>query len=203
MSSDNHRTSCNVPTAGPWKAAQIRNPGFYSDPHPVRSLAPVQAIAVEVWTITAGIIFDNFVIATSITDALKYAQETTALKVDVEKKVQKQQETAEKQRSWKQLLESGSYRDLVVQQVQQLSQLVEDNPAATVASIALIVLTFLYLLLFGGSKGLSASVSTSSAVEGSDQQAESVSGADVTSDGGAVQVDDASVVTGDGDSKTD
>jgi calnexin len=189
-----------VLTAGPWKAAQIRNPGFYFDPHPVRSLAPVQAIAIEVWTITAGIIFDNFVIATSITDALKYAHETTALKVDVEKKVQKQQETAEKQRSWKQLLESGSYRDLVVYQVQQLSQLVADNPLATAASVALIVLTFLYLVLFGGSKQLT--TSTNSAVEGSKEQAESASGADVTSDGGVVQVDD-TTMTGDDDSKTD
>lgn len=191
-------------STGPWKAAQIRDPGFFSDLHPVRSLAPVQAIAVEVWTITAGIIFDNFVIATSITDALKYARETTALKVDVEKKVQKQQETAEKQRSWKQLLESGSYRDLVVYQVQQLSQLVADNPVATAVSVALIVLTFLYLVLFGGSKEKVTASSANSAVEGSKEQAEgetTASGADLTSGGGAVQVDDATV-TGDGDSKT-
>ena len=191
-------------STGPWKAAQIRDPGFFSDPNPVRSLAPVQAIAVEVWTITAGIIFDNFVIATSITDALKYARETTALKVDVENKAQKQQETAEKQRSWKQLLESGSYRDLVVYQVQQLSQLVADNPVATAVSVALIVLTFLYLVLFGGSKEKVTASSANSAVEGSKEQAEgetTASGADLTSDGGAVQVDDATV-TGDGDSKT-
>jgi len=188
---------------GPWKAAQIRNPGFFSDPQPVQTIAPVQAIAVEVWTITAGIIFDNFLIATSINDALKYARETTALKVNTEKEVQKQQETAAKQQSWKQLLESGSYSDLVVHLVQQLSQLVADNPVATATSVALIVLTFLYLVFFGGNKEVapinSSSSSTASEGRGSQEPAEGdtvvtgVPDPDLATKGGTVN----------GDSRTD
>jgi hypothetical protein len=92
---------------------------------------------------------------------------------------------------------------VVVDQVQQqLSQLIVNIPsvAKTTYSMALIVLTFLFLILFGEiiykkKKKKVTSFSTNSAVEESKMSVDgsiSASDADITSDGGSIQeVDDA------------
>ena len=91
---------------------------------------------------------------------------------------------------------------LVDQVQQQLSQLIVDIPsvATTTYSMAVIMLTFLFLMLFGGiiykrKKKKVTSFSTNSAVEGNKMSVDgeiSASDVDITSDGGSVQeVDDA------------
>ena len=88
---------------------------------------------------------------------------------------------------------------LVDQVQQQLSQLIVDIPsvATTTYSMAVIMSTFLFLMLFGGiiykrKKKKVTSFSTNSAVEGSNMSIDgSISASDVdlhlTSDGGSVQ----------------
>ena len=91
---------------------------------------------------------------------------------------------------------------VVVDQVQQqLSQLIVDIPsmATTTYSMAVIMSTFLFLMLFGGiiykKKKMMTAFSTNSAVEGRKMSVDgsiSASDVDITSDGGSVQeVDDA------------
>ena len=91
---------------------------------------------------------------------------------------------------------------VVVDQVQQqLSQLIVDIPsvATTTYSMAVIMSTFLFLMLFGGiiykKKKKMTAFSTNSAVEGRKMSVDgaiSASDVDITSDGGSVQeVDDA------------
>ena len=92
---------------------------------------------------------------------------------------------------------------MVVDQVQQkLFQLIVDIPsvATTTFSMAVIMLTFLFLMLFGGiiykrKKKKVTSFSTNSAVQGNKMSVDgeiSASDVDITSDGGSVQeVDDA------------
>lgn len=78
---------------------------------------------------------------------------------------------------------------------QQLFQLMADNPSVATTTVALIVLTFLFLMLFGGiiRKEKMPAASINSAVEGGKGSVEgetSASGADLTSDdGAAVQKD--------------
>jgi hypothetical protein len=71
---------------GAWTPRQIPNPAFFEDKDPYGSLAPMAALAVEVWTTTAGIHFDNFCIANRLKDAFAFADATYGVKEALETK---------------------------------------------------------------------------------------------------------------------
>ena len=49
---------------GPWSPKQIPNPDYYDDQEPLKSVAPIGAVSVEIWTMDGGIIFDNVLVST-------------------------------------------------------------------------------------------------------------------------------------------
>lgn len=49
---------------GPWKATQIPNPEYYDDKAPLENIGLVGAVAVEIWTMSHGLTFDNIMITT-------------------------------------------------------------------------------------------------------------------------------------------
>jgi hypothetical protein len=51
-------------TQGEWAPAQIPNPDYYVDETPLKSIGKVGAVALEIWTMSAGMVFDNFLITT-------------------------------------------------------------------------------------------------------------------------------------------
>lgn len=61
---------------GPWVPRKIANPAYYDASHHPVHLAPMSAVAVEVWTTDAGIHYDNIVIARSLKDAFAFADAT-------------------------------------------------------------------------------------------------------------------------------
>ena len=65
---------------GLWTPLQIPNPEYFEDKNPVDTLAPMGALAVEVWTTTAGIHFDNFLVASSLKAAFRFADLTYGVK---------------------------------------------------------------------------------------------------------------------------
>ena len=71
---------------GLWTPRQIPNPHYFEDKNPASSLAPMAALAVEVWTTTAGIHFDNFCIAEQLKDAFAFADSTYGVKEGLETK---------------------------------------------------------------------------------------------------------------------
>ncbi|QDZ25677.1 calnexin [Chloropicon primus] len=50
---------------GPWAPRQIDNPDYYEDDTPLKSVAPIGAVALEIWAMDGGIIFDNILISTN------------------------------------------------------------------------------------------------------------------------------------------
>eukprot|EP01101_Sappina_pedata_P013201 TRINITY_DN947_c0_g1_i2.p2 TRINITY_DN947_c0_g1~~TRINITY_DN947_c0_g1_i2.p2 ORF type:complete len:186 (-),score=62.39 TRINITY_DN947_c0_g1_i2:58-615(-) len=68
---------------GPWKARQIPNPGFYEDPNP-SGLLPIDAIGIEVWTMTDAILLDNVYVGNDLEAALEYGRATWGQKVGPE-----------------------------------------------------------------------------------------------------------------------
>ncbi|KAG7382766.1 hypothetical protein PHYPSEUDO_004340 [Phytophthora pseudosyringae] len=75
---------------GEWKPRNIPNPIYFEDDHPAR-LDPIGALAVEVWTMTEGIMFDNFWLGNDLKKAQEFAELTWAPKhaVEVEMKAKK------------------------------------------------------------------------------------------------------------------
>ena len=51
------------------------NPDVYVDDEPLRSLASLGAVAVEIWTVDGGYVFDNFLITRSGAQAAQMRDE--------------------------------------------------------------------------------------------------------------------------------
>jgi len=70
---------------GPWKATQIPNPEYYDDKAPLENIGLVGAVAVEIWTMSHGLTFDNIMITTDEEVADDYGDRTWRKKFDAEK----------------------------------------------------------------------------------------------------------------------
>jgi len=65
---------------GVWKPRMIPNPDYFEDATPFASASTIKAMAIEVWTMSENIMFDNFYIGTSEIDADTLAAGTFELK---------------------------------------------------------------------------------------------------------------------------
>ncbi|XP_013389410.1 calnexin isoform X1 [Lingula anatina] len=70
---------------GKWKPRMIPNPDYYEDLTPYK-VTPFSAVALELWTMTEDILFDNFIITDSKATADSLAEQTWALKKKEEEK---------------------------------------------------------------------------------------------------------------------
>ncbi|KAJ3182509.1 hypothetical protein HDU85_002607 [Gaertneriomyces sp. JEL0708] len=69
---------------GEWTPRKVPNPEFFEDKTP-SNFNKIGAIGFELWSIQNGTMFDNIYIGHSAADAQKLAQETWAIKADIEK----------------------------------------------------------------------------------------------------------------------
>lgn len=54
---------------GIWKPRKIPNPDFFEDNDPFSTMSPIGAIALELWTMSKDIHFDNFIVTSELTAA--------------------------------------------------------------------------------------------------------------------------------------
>jgi calnexin len=71
---------------GVWTPRQIDNPTYFSHENPVDHLAPMTALAVEVWTTNSGVHFDNFIVTDSKEELQKFTTKTYQIKREAEGK---------------------------------------------------------------------------------------------------------------------
>lgn len=57
---------------GVWKPRKIPNPNYFEDIHPYQ-LTPIGSVALEIWSMVDGIVFDNFLITSDQAVAKQYA----------------------------------------------------------------------------------------------------------------------------------
>lgn len=74
----------NPEYSGVWKHPMIANPNYFEDKSPFR-MTPVDALGIELWTMSKGIAFDNFIITDHKFVADKLADDTWTLKLQKEK----------------------------------------------------------------------------------------------------------------------
>jgi hypothetical protein len=60
---------------GEWKAREMQNPGYFESKG-LQDLAPVAGAAVEVWTMSGGMQFDNVLLTSDIAAAQQWVQDT-------------------------------------------------------------------------------------------------------------------------------
>ncbi|BFZ14594.1 hypothetical protein BsWGS_17633 [Bradybaena similaris] len=63
---------------GEWKPRRITNPNYFEDKNPYK-MTPIEAVGLELWSMTEDIVFDNFVVA----DNLSVVEEITAMTWEV------------------------------------------------------------------------------------------------------------------------
>jgi calnexin len=140
---------------GPWKARQLPNPDYFEDASPAQNVAPMGALAIEVWTINAGIVFDNFAIAHSLADAFAFADETFTVKQTAEGVKEKKESKAKKEAGRADKKKNGTTKDkaviFVTEVIETVFEMFETNPIAAGTSVIAAVLA-LALLCWPSSK---------------------------------------------------
>lgn len=66
---------------GEWKAKMIENPAYFETNNVFNSITPIKAVALELWTMSKDIYFDNFYIGNSVDAAAEVAKNTFNLKL--------------------------------------------------------------------------------------------------------------------------
>lgn len=65
---------------GKWKPRRIHNPDYFEDLEPFK-MTPIDAVGIELWSMSDNILFDNILVTDNIADAYQFAQDTFDLKV--------------------------------------------------------------------------------------------------------------------------
>lgn len=137
---------------GVWAPRQIKNPEYFHDKSPVDSLAPIDSLAVEVWTTNAGIHFDNFVIAHSEEAVKEFTGQTFIPKSAAETTKEKESTKATRDFERQKVFENGSLPEKANAVVTMIVEYLSENPMALAATILSLLLPIFYILFFGGKK---------------------------------------------------
>ena len=65
---------------GVWKPSKIANPDYFEDKQPLKNLADISAVAVEIWTMDEGYYFDNVLVSNQPEKAQEYREKYWAPK---------------------------------------------------------------------------------------------------------------------------
>ncbi|KAG1686671.1 hypothetical protein DVH05_006400 [Phytophthora capsici] len=135
---------------GEWKPRKIQNPNYFEDEHPAR-LDPIGALAVEVWTMTDGITFDNFWLGNDLKKALEFAELTWAPKHAAEVEANEKAKKANK--GDKDSEESGIMQTLNALAL-EFATYADANPVIALGSVAgvsvLVTIAFFFLCCASG-----------------------------------------------------
>lgn len=131
---------------GVWAAKRIENPAFYEVTDPVQDLAPIGAVALEVWVHKPqGIMFDNILVVDDYTKAYDFGVATWKVRVDNEKSKNKAVEDARKAAERKKKLEQGGFFIMMEEYTKMTAEAFAAYPFISFpAMLALFFLIFKY-----------------------------------------------------------
>ena len=75
----------NPDYVGVWAPQQIDNKNFFELANVAETLAPISAVAIEVWTMNGQMTFDNFLITHDAEVASTFASQTFSVKLETQK----------------------------------------------------------------------------------------------------------------------
>ncbi|MCO5583688.1 hypothetical protein L7F22_037601 [Adiantum nelumboides] len=150
---------------GIWKAQEIPNLDYFYLEKP--NLEPISVVAIEIWTMQDGILFDNMLITSNVDVAAEYREKEWKIKYEAEKAQQKKEEAVEAAKEslfvrvqdmvFKPLYHLAEL-PMLASQKDKLVELIErgeENPLAVLGisrSVTCVVLTIIFRFLFMGKK---------------------------------------------------
>lgn len=69
---------------GIWAPRKIDNPDYFDDPTPLKNIAPIGGVALEIWTMDEGYFFDNVLVANDADVAADHRERYTVPKQKIE-----------------------------------------------------------------------------------------------------------------------
>jgi len=134
---------------GVWKAKRIENPAYYEVENPAAFLAPIGSVAVEVWVHKPkGIMFDNIVVADSLSKVQDFGAATWKVRVDREKAALKAEEDKAKATAREKKLAAGGF----LVQVEEYTKMAAEQFAAY-PWISFPVLLLFFFMIFKFCRG--------------------------------------------------
>ncbi|DBA04822.1 TPA: hypothetical protein N0F65_004459 [Lagenidium giganteum] len=128
---------------GEWEPRKIKNPAYFEDAHPAR-MDPIGALAIEVWTMSEGITFDNFWLGNDLKKAQEFANLTWAPKHA--KEVEEQEKTREKEKQEaadRKARESGMFSKMQLMAT-DFVEFAKENPLIGLGSVLLVSLALIF-----------------------------------------------------------
>merc|ERR1712000_69649 len=132
---------------GVWAPRQIPNPAYFRDGAPAKSIAPIGALAVEVWTTNAGINYDNFLITDSKDEAMQRAADTFSAKSTAEQLAEEAEHKEARERSRAAKLEEGGIRNVLEVYVAYLFDYIAENTHLALGGAAAIIIAIIFLIV--------------------------------------------------------
>ena len=115
-------------TTGEWSPHRIPNPDTSFDGNPLLHLDPIVGIAVEVWTTVGGIHLDNIIIARSLRDAFKFAEQTFLIKSKAETAHEVEAARSQKQLLKERKLAEGNIKAYAEVYLNEISEYILESP---------------------------------------------------------------------------
>jgi len=131
---------------GVWAPKKIPNPDFFEDKDPLKNIGLVKAIALEVWSMNDGVVFDNILVAKTEEEAITYA--TSTWKVKSEKAVEQEEESEAEPMDFLPKLLELEFLQPIAPHVKPILDEAIAQYGANPVHLAFILLTTLPLLLF-------------------------------------------------------
>merc|ERR1712000_126170 len=132
---------------GVWAPRQIPNPAYFRDGAPAKSIAPIGALAVEVWTTNAGINYDNFLITDSKDEAMQLAAETFSAKSTAEQLAEEAEHREARERSREAKLQEGGLRNVMEVYVAYIFDYISENTHLALGGAAAIIIAIIFLIV--------------------------------------------------------
>jgi calnexin len=127
---------------GEWAPKQIENPNFFEVANVAAALEPMTAVAVEIWTMSGNMAFDNFLVTNNIEVASDFAEMTSSVKVEMHKEAKEAEISARKQAKLDAMLDGsiGGY-------VQYAVSSAAENPLIAVGAFACVMVVVVLVFM--------------------------------------------------------
>ena len=112
---------------GEWAPRKIPNENYFEEENPSH-LAPIGAVAVEIWTTNPGIHYDNIIIAKNLKDAWTFADASFGVKQAAEKVKQQEEADAAAAQAEKDQISNNGMSAYVEIYLKKFIKFLEENP---------------------------------------------------------------------------
>lgn len=144
----------NPDYVGEWSPAQIPNPEYFSEethPEAFHTLvAPIGGVAIEIWTMSSGIHFDNIYIGNDLNAAQSWAASSFGAKDAKEAAIRKEKLASKRAEERLKKLNEGGFSNTMNYYLGEVGDVLAENLIATIVTISLGAVGMIYYCCIAG-----------------------------------------------------